>query len=128
MRAAIQESVKECGKEVVLKWGFVVPKNANDDGVDDYVLDYGQFVCGDTLSYFCGSGGCLMQVFVSLPDGKYGEVLDENVRGLRFAHDAQGRPEMLLELHGNACGKIGVEPCSATLLWNGHRFSETSRK
>ena len=129
VRAAIQESVKQCGAEkAAFKWGFIVAEDVNGDGVDDYVLDYGKFVCGNTQSYFCGSGGCLTQVFVSLPDGKYAEALDDIVRDLRFTRDAQGRPEMLLELHGSACGKIGAAPCSVTLLWNGHRFSEASRK
>ena len=94
VQAAIQESVKECGTEkVALKWGFIVAEDVNDDGVDDYILDYGKFVCGDTQTYFCGSAGCLTQVFVSIPNGKYVEVLNENVRELRFAHDAQGVPK-----------------------------------
>jgi hypothetical protein len=128
VRLAIQDSVKQCGAEVTLKWGFVVAEDVNGDGVDDYVLDYGKFVCGDIRSYFCGSGGCLTQVFVSIPNGKYVKVLDENVRDLRFAYDPEGRPEMLLDLHGSACGKVGAAPCSVTLLWNGHRFSEAGRK
>ena len=129
VQAAIQESVKECGTEkVVLKWGFIVAEDVNDDGVDDYILDYGKFVCGDTQTYFCGSAGYLRQVFVSSPNGKYVEVLNENVRELRFAFDAQGRPEMLLDLHGSACGRSGAAPCSVTRLWNGYKFFETHRK
>jgi len=129
VQASIQDSAKECGAEkVVLKWGFIVAEDVNDDGVDDYILDYGKFVCGNTQTYFCGSAGCLTQVFVSIPNGKYVKVLDEPVRELRFAHDAQGRPEMLLDLHGSACGKSGAAPCSVTLLWNGHTFFETRRK
>jgi hypothetical protein len=128
VRAEIQDSVKQCGgaEKVRLKWGFVVAEDVNADGIDDYVLDYGKFVCGDTPNFFCGSAGCLTQVFASLPDGKYAKVLDENVRDLRFAYDAQGRPVMLLDLHGSACGKVGSAPCFVTLLWNGHRFSEAS--
>jgi hypothetical protein len=93
VRLAIQDSVKQCGAEVTLKWGFVVAEDVNGDGVDDYVLDYGKFVCGDIRSYFCGSGGCLTQVFVSIPNGKYVKVLDENVRDLRFAYDPEGDPK-----------------------------------
>ena len=124
VQAAIQEAVRQCEPEkVTLKWGFVSAKDVNDDGVDDYILDYGRFQCGTRMVDYCGSAGCLTQVFVSLPNRKYIKVLDENVRDLRFAHEMKGRPEMLLDLHGSYCGKDGASPCSATLLWNGHTFA-----
>ena len=97
-------------------------KDVNGDGVDDYVLDYGKFVCGDSASYWCGSAGCLTQVFASLRDGSFVNVLDENVRSLRFAR-VKGRPAMILGLHGNACGRVGAAPCDSTLYWNGASFS-----
>jgi hypothetical protein len=89
--------------------------------VKDYVLDYGQFECDGSSTYFCGTGGCLMQVFVSLPNGSYVKVLDENVRDLKFRR-VRGRPAMVLDLHGSACGKVGAAPCPRTLLWDGRTF------
>jgi hypothetical protein len=124
VQAAIQEAVRTCKPEnATLKWGFISAKDVNDDGVDDYILDYGQFECGARVADYCGSAGCLTQVFVSLSNGKYIKVMYENVRDLRFAHDTKGRPEMLLNLHGSYCGKDGATPCSSTSLWNGHTFA-----
>jgi len=124
VQAAIQESVRKCEPEkVTLKWGFILEKDVNGDGVDDYILDYGEFVCGTSQTFYCGSAGCLTQVFASLPKGKYIRVLNENVRDLRFGYDVKGRPEMLLRLHGSFCGRIGALPCGATLLWNGQTFA-----
>ena len=122
--AAIVEKRKSCDPAAVaLKPGFVTQMEINGDGINDYILDYGKFVCGSAdQSYFCGTAGCLMQVFVSLPDGAFTKVLDENVRDLRFAR-VKGRPAMLLGLHGGKCGRAGADPCGVTLYWNGREFS-----
>jgi hypothetical protein len=121
VQAAIAENVRSCDGKTTFKDGFVSEKDVNDDGVTDYVLDYGNFVCDGNEGYFCGTGGCLTQVFASLRRGGYAKVLDENVRALTFRR-AKGRPAMVLDLHGNACGKVGAAPCPKTLLWNGAKF------
>src|SRR4051812_38241380 len=76
----IRSNKEACAPEKSeLSRGFIAPRDINGDGVIDYVLDYGKFSCGGLLSSFCGSGGCTMQVFASLPSGGYVKVLDENV-------------------------------------------------
>ena len=122
-QTAIAAARKDCAPErATLKPGFVDVKDVNGDGRPDYILDYGSFECGSSMSGYCGTGGCLTQVFASLDDGSYVKVLDENVRGLRFAKRA-GRPAMILDLHGSACGRAGVERCGMTLYWTGYTFS-----
>jgi hypothetical protein len=89
---AVLEGQKNCEPATVaLKPGFITQKDINADGANDYILDYRKFVCGSDRSYFCGTAGCLTQVFVSLPDGTFTKVLDENVRDIRFAL-VKGRP------------------------------------
>lgn len=122
VQAAIDESRKDCGEPVRLKAKFVTSNDVNGDGKPDYVLDYEHFQCGDMVTYFCGSAGCLTQVFASLPDGSYVKAWDENVRAIRFAR-VKGKPAMILDLHGSACGKVGAAPCPKTLLWNGKTFA-----
>src|ERR1041384_6078449 len=70
-QAAIEENVKSCDGKTEFKDGFVSEKDVNGDGVIDYVLDYGNFVCDGNEGYFCGTGGCLTQVFASLRRGGY---------------------------------------------------------
>ena len=41
----------------------------------------------------------------SLSDGGHVKVLDENVRNIKFRL-LKGRPAMILDLHGTACGKL----------------------
>lgn len=123
VRAAIAKQSENCAKpdRVSLEKGFLTRRDVNGDGIPDYVLDYGSFKCGDTFMLYCGSAGCLTQVFASA-DGSYVKVLDENAQKVDF-RTVKGRPAMLLGLHGSACGKRGVDACGATLYWNGSRFS-----
>jgi TonB family protein len=122
VQAAIKQAQSACGtQQPALKPGFISAKDINGDGVTDYVLDYGKFECGGSSEY-CGSAGCLTQVFVSLPGGRYVKVLDENVRGIRF-DQRKGRPAEIIDVHGSACGRIGAVPCSMILFWNGQTFS-----
>lgn len=122
VQAAIEESRKDCGAPVRLRAKFVTSRDVNGDGKPDYILDYDKFECSGTPTAFCGSAGCLTQVFASLPDGSYVKAWDENVRAIRFAK-VRGRPAMIVDLHGSACGKVGAAPCARTLTWDGKTFS-----
>ncbi|TGD96775.1 hypothetical protein [Methylobacterium nonmethylotrophicum] len=118
----INTTVQDCRpRERVFGRGFVSRKDVNGDGIPDVILDYGAYKCGDQGAPFCGSAGCNTTVFASTGRGGYVKVLDENVRNLKF-RTVNGRPAMVLNLHGSACGKAGAEPCPMTLTWNGARF------
>jgi hypothetical protein len=102
--------------------GFITRKDINGDGIKDFILDYEKIECDDSASAWCGSAGCLTQVFASLPDGRSVEVLNTNVRALKFSK-VNGRPAMVLDLHGTECGRAGAAPCGEKLYWNGYTFS-----
>jgi hypothetical protein len=121
VQAAIEENKKACRESVKLGPAFIAEKDVNGDGVKDYVLDYGEFECEGSASFFCGTGGCLTQVFASLPGGGYVKALDSNVRDIQF-RKVRGRSAIVLDLHGSACGKVGAAPCPRTLVWDGKTF------
>ena len=120
VRAVIQKDLDYC-PDARAERGFVTRRDVNSDGVPDYILDYGKLKCGSMLG-FCGSAGCRTYVFASLPNGRFSQVLGENVRQLRFAK-VGSRSAMVVELHGTRCNKGGAAPCKVTLLWKGAKFS-----
>ncbi len=125
VEAAIAESRETCAPEKVeLEDGFIERKDVNGDGVKDFLLHYEAFVCGGQTGHFCGSAGCLMQVFAS-SGGSFRRVLDENVQDVNFRR-VNGRPAMIIDLHGSACGRASAARCNKTLLWNGSRFSSAN--
>ena len=121
VQTSIDVSTKDCSGPVSFDAGFVSSKDVNGDGIKDYIVDYSKFVCDGSHTYFCGSAGCLTEVYASKDDG-FVKVLGENVRGLRFAR-INGRPAMIMQLHGSACGKAGAEACGVNLFWTGKKFS-----
>jgi hypothetical protein len=119
---SIQESRGTC-QNFTTHTGFIVRRDINGDGLDDFVLDYGKTACDQSSSWFCGTGGCLIQVFASLGTNKYVKVLDQNAYEVRFERRA-GRHAMIQLLHGVHCGRAGADGgCRLTTYWNGHNFS-----
>ena len=70
---AIDENKKQCedGQTVALKPGFVTTRDINADGKPDYILNYEHFQCGEIITMFCGTGGCLMEIVASDDDGGF---------------------------------------------------------
>ncbi|TNC05870.1 hypothetical protein FF100_35215 [Methylobacterium terricola] len=122
IQAELDAEIQDCKPQTVtLGRKFVEQKDVTGDGVPDYILNYGEFRCGDRGVLYCGSGGCTTKIFAATVRNGYTKVFDQIVRDLQPG-TARGRPVLFLGLHGSACGKVGAEPCGQTLAWNGTRF------
>lgn len=124
VQSAINKQINSCEESVEFKKGFLTRRDINGDGVPDYILNYEHFTCGGALN--CGSAGCEMEVFASLPDGNFTRVLEGHVRDVKFK-SVRGRPAMWVDLHGTFCGKTGADPCSEIRYWNGKTFAPERR-
>jgi hypothetical protein len=121
--AAVEANRKECDGTFTTKKGFVSRRDVNGDGELDYILDYEHTQCDGFVTLFCGTGGCVFQVFVSLGDGKFAKVMDRNAFTVKFAR-RNGLPAMIQDLHGGACGRSGGDgPCRSITYWNGEEFT-----
>jgi hypothetical protein len=120
VQKAIAENRRSC-KTVAIEKGFITRKDINGDGRPDFVLDYESFICDGNPRAFCGSLGCLTQVFASLPNGAYAKVVDDNVRRIDF-REVQGRPAIIVGYPGFSCGKDPTEVCDVVKSWNGSSF------
>lgn len=79
----------------------------NDDGVADWRVDFER---APNPSYFCGTGGCRQQLWVSNPAGGHDLVLDTQVRMMKLRR-ARGVTRLDVDFHGSVCGGFGVDPC-----------------
>ena len=86
--------------------GFVSEIEVNADGVPDLVLDWGAVEAPDGfMSFYCGSAGCLTELYVSVPGG-WRRAFGDNVYGVI--------PAQVLEIptHGSFCGRVGAAGCT----------------
>jgi hypothetical protein len=122
VQKAIAENRRDC-KTVDIEKGFVTRKDINGDGRPDFVLDYASFFCDGHQRPLCGSLGCTIQVFASLPNGAYAKVVDDTFKRIDF-REVQGRPAIVLGLRGDAdpCRKDPTDVCDVVKSWNGSSF------
>lgn len=88
--------------------------DVNRDGVPDWWIDYSK---ADNGSYFCGTGGCVQQVYVSRPEGGHELVFDTNVRLFKLGRRG-GETVLDLDFHGSTCGVAGVVECPRSYAWD----------
>ncbi len=120
IQGAVNETLKDCKKPKFDK-GYVSRKDINGDGRVDYVLDHNYFSC-DGSNTFCGSAGCLIQIFISDGSEKYITAYSDWAQDYRFTR-IRNYPAIKLTLHGSYCGKAGADECRSILYWNGSQFS-----
>ena len=126
VRREITENGEACGsRKPQIDSGFLTSLDVNGDGIPDYVLNYENFRCGGVRS-FCGSRGCLLQIFASTKDGKFEKVINEDVWRVDI-NRGKGRPSLILGLHGPACEQPREVRCKVTFVWSGTKFVKTGR-
>lgn len=88
--------------------------DVNSDGVPDWRIDYEK---GPNPSYFCGTGGCRQQIWVSNAAGGYDLVFDNTVRTFKLRH-AKGQTVLDVDYHGSHCSGFGVDECPRSYGWS----------
>lgn len=88
--------------------------NINDDGVADWRVDYEQ---APNPSYFCGTGGCRQQIWVSNARGGFDLAMDTQVRLFKLRH-SRGQTLLDVDFHGSVCGGFGVDDCPRGYVWS----------
>jgi len=86
----------------------------NGDGVADWRADFSK---AQNASFFCGTGGCLQQIWVSRPGGGYRLAFENTVRELTLKRTA-GERVLDVDFHGTTCGGFGVDPCPRRYGWS----------
>ena len=116
------QACREAGGTPSLNPGYETRVDLNGDGIEDYILDFQQFACANAWSYFCGSAGCPLAVFISSPDGFKNASLG-HVQGWRLIQ--RSPPVIEVSLHGAMCraGGIGSEGCTRQFAWNGRELA-----
>jgi hypothetical protein len=123
--ALTREAMQDCrgaGGTPTVQSGFQTTADLNGDGVPDHIVDYQHLECANAWSFFCGSAGCPLVVFLSA-GAEHRPTALGHVQGWRLI---EGTPPVLeASLHGAMCrrGGIGSEGCTVQYAWNGRELA-----
>jgi len=100
--------------------------DVNGDSLADWMVDFGKAPAG---SYFCGTGGCHIELYLGAADGSVTKVFDTMVREIRISGPKSGRI-VDVDFHGSVCGGYGVDECPRRYGWDlaSQRFLEQPNK
>ncbi len=87
--------------------------DVNGDGIPDWKVDYEK---AQNASFFCGTGGCLRQIYVS-HGGTHVLAFERTVREFKLGK-ANGERILDIDFHGSTCGGAGVEECPRRYAWD----------
>ncbi|UFN47278.1 hypothetical protein LPC08_14710 [Roseomonas sp. OT10] len=124
VRRSTQETFADCrgaGGRPSAGREYQTVVDLNGDGIPDYILDLSGLNCAGAESFFCGSAGCPVSLFLSTPRGHVAEHLG-HVQGWELDR-AASPPVMKLMLHGGGCGRAGADGCERRIAWNGQRMA-----
>lgn len=86
----------------------------NGDGQPDYVTDLAGLECVNAWSFFCGSAGCPVTVWLSGPEG-YAAAWGGHAQAWELRDKG-----VLVSLHGQMCKppRIGAQSCQVALRFD----------
>ncbi|MBW7968680.1 hypothetical protein [Bradyrhizobium sp. BR 10289] len=115
VRYANEECESQGGGAVSFAPDTVRRIDLTGDGRDDYIVDFSNTRCGERETTYCGTGGCVMTILVTLPDGEVRPVFDGYVRSYTIVAPPMKRGAartIRFDLHGSFCGGFGAQACS----------------
>jgi hypothetical protein len=110
LRYANQECTRQGGGVVTCGSDTVRRLDLTGDGRDDYIVDFHDTECAGREAVYCGTGGCSIEILVTLPNGKIRSVFSDRVRSYEIL-PGEGARTIRFELHGSYCGGHGNPSC-----------------
>ncbi|QOG17857.1 MULTISPECIES: hypothetical protein [Bradyrhizobium] len=111
---ANEECESQDGGVVTFASDTVRKVDLTGDGREDYIVDFRDAKCGDRETTYCGTGGCVMTILVTLPDGSVRPVFDGYIRSYKILAPPIKRGAartVRFDLHGSYCGGFGTQAC-----------------
>ena len=89
----------------------------------DTVFHLGRVRCGESSSYFSGSGGSSVYLIVG------DKVTEFLARGFAISYAlGEGYPIVILSVHGSACDSYGATNCVLATVWGDGKFEVVGTK
>jgi hypothetical protein len=110
LRDAHQECRREGGGKVTFAPDTVRTIDLTGDGRPDYIVSLQDAACEGREVVYCGTGGCELDILVTLPSGKIRNVFSARVRSYEILPGESAKTIRFM-LHGTYCGGHGNPSC-----------------
>lgn len=102
---------RDAGGSPSLLADYARTADLNGDSVDDYLIDFIGLNCAGAESYFCGSAGCPVSVWLSTPAG-FEHAWSGPAQASRI-DTSTTPPGVVVALHGQFCDppRVGADGC-----------------
>lgn len=120
---SVAKQVKSCKGDISVLPHSLFSIDLNGDGSLDYVVNFENFDCEAIPSPYCGTGGCLHEIWLSDSTG-WGLAVAPHANMIAGIDMIDGRPSLRLLVHHRYCQK---QPCYQNIVWSAGKLVVTSR-
>jgi hypothetical protein len=117
LRYAHEECEREGGGKAIFATDTVRVQDLTGDGRPDYIVSLEDTECAGRPSVYCGTGGCTLDILVTLPKGRQRLVFSDRVLKYEILPDEGAKnaaKTVRFHLHGAYCGQSGGTECVKT--------------
>lgn len=87
--------------------------DVNGDGGEDWLADYAKLKCEGGINPLCGSGGCVLQIFLWDGETSWDLLFEDLVQSYKFGKEG-GKRMLYVTTSGLPCNKPVSETCNWT--------------
>jgi hypothetical protein len=121
---SVAKQVKSCKGDTSALPHSLFSVDLNGDGRLDYVVNFENFDCETVPSPYCGTGGCLHEIWLSDSAG-WRLALSPHANMIAGIDMIDGRPSLRLLVHHRYCQK---QPCHQNIVWSEGKLIVISRE
>lgn len=121
---SVAKQVKSCKGDISVLPQSLFSVDLNGDGRLDYVVNFENFDCETVPSPYCGTGGCLHEIWLSDNAG-WRLALSPHANMIAGIDMIDGRPSLRLLVHHRYCQK---QPCHQNIVWSAGKLIVISRE
>lgn len=111
---SVEKRIKSCKGDVSSLPTSLFSLDMNGDGRLDYVVNFENFDCETVPSPYCGTGGCLHEIWLSGRNGLK-VALSPYANRIAGVDIIDGRPALRLLVHHRYCTQ---QPCYQNVVWS----------
>jgi hypothetical protein len=119
--------LKRCGADTTFGDDFATPRDINNDGLVDMVVNEGVITCKGEKGPDCTDEGCTYNFYLQVAEGGYFMVATAHMFSYDFIQRF-GNMVLVMKMAPQYCDRSEGDPCEMTVRVRGTKFVTISKK